>query len=307
MIDTQRCVGISLSSSKLQFVEIEKESEALKILNFGQTFFIPQIDFNKQVESNILDQLQSAYDEIKNIHPTTTDRISFSLPPELFITIQLPYDPNLNQNEIRDEFKWELSELFPYILIDDMALKFYELDNTFLDGKHNALIVALDKKYLLLIKKFCQNNSLVPKLVDNSSIAANTFINNNHFQTRYPVCVNIFNSKKMITLFINISSKPAFVKAIKKQEIGYIKNLLDVFSNIKMKNAVTRESINAIISGDELETENIAELGTMIPTKFNVYNPFGAMKFEDVSGNISVVENDKSSFTSAIGIASRFS
>ena len=67
MNEMQSCAGISLTSSKLQFIEIEKEADLLQVVNCGQTFFSPQINFELQDESIIRDQLQSAFDEIKII------------------------------------------------------------------------------------------------------------------------------------------------------------------------------------------------------------------------------------------------
>ncbi len=131
-----------------------------------------------QDETLIQQQLQTAFDEIKIRNPISSNIASFTLPPELFITIQLPYEANLNQKEIREEFNWEISQLFPFISVEELAIKFYELEGSFLPGKNNALVVALNKNFLLLIKNFCLKNNLTPKLVDNASITANSFINN---------------------------------------------------------------------------------------------------------------------------------
>ena len=157
-----------------------------------------------------------------------------------------------------------------------------------------------------MIKKFCQKNSLTPKLVDNSSIAANTYINTNSRQNKHPVLVNIFNSKKIITLFVNISSKPAFVKIFNKKKEGYIKDVIDILSSEKMKSVLMRDGVNALISGGELELEIKLELEKLIRVNFYEYNPFDALKFKDVSREISLTGDDKCSYTSAIGIASRF-
>jgi hypothetical protein len=92
-----KCVGINITASRLQFVEVEKELNQLLISNIGQTFISPPLNFEDQVEANIQNQLQTAFDEIKIRNPVNCNFTSFTLPPELFITIQLPYDaPNPN-------------------------------------------------------------------------------------------------------------------------------------------------------------------------------------------------------------------
>lgn len=306
MNEMQSCAGISLTSSKLQFIEIEKESDLLQVVNCGQTFFSPQIDFELQDESIVLDQLQSAFDEIKIRHPIKSNNISFALPPEFFITQQLPYDSNLNQSEIKDEYMWELSEMFPHISINDLALKFYELDNTLLQGSNNALVVALNKKYLLMIKQFCQANKLNPKLVDNSSIAANTFLNKEFLNDVNVVRINIFDSKNMITVFINVSSKPAFVKTFGKDKKDYVIKMLSELSDDKIKSTLQNSRCEAIISGEEPDPELVYQLAKIIGSELKKLNPFEIIKFKNESSNNSVLADDFTMFTSVVGIASRF-
>jgi Tfp pilus assembly PilM family ATPase len=306
MNEKQSCAGFSLTSSRLQFIEIEKESDDLRITNYGQTFFSPQLDFNLKDENVILDQLQSAFDEIKIRNPITNNKASFALPPELFLTIQLPYDFNLNQNEIREEFKWELSQLFPFISIDDLALKFYEINDTFLPGKNNALIVALDKKYLFMIKKFCEKNQLIPKLVDNSSIAANSFINFKMIKTKNADNINIFCSKKFATLFVNISSRPAYVKVFRRQTENFSKKIIAELSSEIIQKVNTEKSFQSFITGEELGSGIVDELAKVTGNDFNEFNPFDGLILAEELQNKLDSEQEKISFTSAIGIASRF-
>jgi len=305
MNDFQRCVGINLTASKLQFVEIEKESDQLQVFNLGQTFISPPIIYDKQDETLIQQQLQTSFDELKIRNPISSNIASFTLPPELFITIQLPYEVNLNQKEIREEFNWEISRLFPFISVEEIAIKFYELDGSFLPGKNNALVVALNKSFLLLIKNFCLKNNLTPKLVDNASITANSFINNYLENNKKSVTINIFNSKNSITLFINISSKPAYVKVFPKQD-DYINKLIGEISRDNFKEVVNNSFKSAILSGEELDGELLAEIGRGTELIFEKFNPFEVVKFKPELKKDEITSDQFISFTSAIGIASRF-
>lgn len=306
MNDYQRNAGINLTASKLQFVEIEKYSEVLLVDNLGQTFISPPIMFNEQDETLIQEQLQAGFDELKIRNPVKSNTASFTLPPELFITIQLPYDLNLNQAEIREEFNWEISQLFPYVMVEDLALKFYELDGNFLPGRNNALVVALNKKYLLLIKSFCLKNNLTPKLVDNSSITANSFIN--HFYAgKKSVTINLFNSRNSITLFINISSKPAYVKVFPKQEVDYLNRIIGEISKDNFKEVLDHPFKSAILSGEDLEEDSLPEIGRRTGLVFEHFNPFEILKFKPGFQNNEISSDKYSSFISAAGIASRFS
>jgi Tfp pilus assembly PilM family ATPase len=305
MSEFQRCVGINLTASKLQFVEIEKESDHLRVDNLGQTFISPPIIYDVQDETLIQQQLQAAFDELRIRNPISSNIASFTLPPELFITIQLPYEANLTHKEIREEFNWEISQLFPFISVEELAIKFYELDGSFLPGRNNALVVALNKNFLLLIKNFCLKNNLTPKLVDNASITANSFINSYLQNGKKSATINIFNSKNSITLFINISSKPAFVKVFQKQD-DYINKLIGEISRDDFREVVNNSFKSAILSGEGLDGELLAEIGRGTELVFEKFNPFEVVKFKPELRKDEITSDQFSSFTSAIGIASRF-
>lgn len=305
MNDPKRCVGINLTSSKLQFIEIEKEFDSLRVESLGQSFFSPPMLLEDQNESILLEQLQIAFDEIKIRNSFKSNTASFTLPPELFITLQLPFDPNLNQSEIKEEFNWEISQLFPFESVDNLAIKFYELDGSFLPGKNNALVVGLNKKYLLLIKYFCQQNYLIPKLVDNASITGNSFINN-FYNGKRPVTINIFNSRNSLTLFINVSSKPAYVKVFSKSDENYIRKIIEEISKDHFKDIITRSFNSAILSGEDLEVEILSEIGRGTELVFEKFNPFEVVKFKPNYQNSEISSEHFGSFISATGIASRF-
>ena len=65
MNEIQKCAGINITASRLQFVEVENESNQLLVSNIGQTFISPPINFEDQVEANIQAQLQSLMMKLK--------------------------------------------------------------------------------------------------------------------------------------------------------------------------------------------------------------------------------------------------
>ena len=301
----QRFAGINVTASRLQFVEVEKESNQLFITNLGQTFISPPINFEEQKETMLAAQLQTAFDEIKIRNPIISTFASFTLPPELFITIQLPYDINLLQGEIVEEFRWELSQLFPFISAEELAIKFYELEKNFPSGNNNALVVALNKKYLLVFKNFCTRNNLTPRLVDNASITANGFINNYYKFEKDSVTVNIYNSRDSTTLFLNISSKPAYVKVLQKTGIDIIHSIAKKLSEEALKRVVNKPVNYAFISGEDLGAELLSEIRLATSLNFIKFNPFDVIKFKPELQITGISGDQYSTFTSATGIASR--
>jgi len=305
MNEIQRSVGFNITTSRLQFIEVEKVSDQINISNLGQSVVSPSINFEKKSEDEILLQLNSAFDELNLGNVASNSTASFTLPPELFITLQLPYDNKLNHSEITEEFRWELSQLFPFIQSEDLAIKYYDLRKDFLQGENNALVVALNKKYLLLLKNFCAKNNMTPSLVDNASITSNLFINT-FFPVYNSTVAHIYNSKGLFTIFINLSSKPAFVKTLSKSEID-LTNLTSnkVFADTLRLIRETKPDYS-FISGEEMDVDLFSELQSATGQSFIQYNPFDAVKFKPELQPREVPANLYTSFISATGIAARF-
>lgn len=302
----QRCAGINVTTSRLQFVEVEKETDQLFITNFGRTFISPSINFEEQLEIVLPTQLQTAFDEINIKNPISSKNVSFTLPPELFITIQLPYDNKLTQTEITEELRWEISQLFPFLPSEELAIKFYEIWENILPGDSNALVVALNKKYLLLLKNLCTKNNLTPRLVDNASVTANGFINN-YFPEHNSITVNIYNSKNTITIFLNVSSKLAYVKVLQKTDNDLINSIAKEFSLEKLQGLINKPSKYAFLFGDDISAELLSEIRLATKLDFVKFNPFEIIRLKSNLHNSGISAEQYSTLTAATGIASRFS
>jgi Tfp pilus assembly PilM family ATPase len=300
----KRCAGINITSSRLQFVELEKESDKLFLTNLGQTFIIPSINFDEIDETILSTKLQNAFDELTIQNPLINTAVSFTLPPELFVTIQLPYDKNLSNHEITEEFRWEISQLYPFIPAEELAIKFYELNGSILPGNNNALIVALDKKYLVLLKNFCSKNNLSPKLVDNSSVTANGFINS-YSSLKESGTINIYNSKNSLTLFINISSKPAYVKVYQKDSNELSNSLLKLLSDEKIKNILKSSIKLGFFFGEDIHSDMINQLQQITGLEFVKFNPFINVEAKSDIDIHAIAGEQFSIFTASAGIAAR--
>ncbi len=306
MTEPQSSTGINISFSGLQIIEAVKVSHLYSIENLDQTFISPPLNFDDGNETLLETQIQNAFEEIKSRNQVNITVASFTLPPELFITIQLPYDNNLQHEELIEEFRWELSLLYPFISSDELAIKYYRLENKSLSEHKFVLVVALNKKYLLFCKKFCKMNNLTPKFVDNASVSANHFINNffsidNGFST-----INIYNSRNSMTLFINNSSKPVYVKVFPKSGSDFIKTIAEELSIKSLEWIKTEPYLEAFITGDYTGDELIDELYSSTSINFKKLNPLELLNVKPgiiVSG---LSNQQNYTFTSAAGIASRF-
>ena len=80
--------------------------------------------------------------------------------------MQVPYDNSLLHHDLLDEFKWELSVLYPYISTSDLVIQYHEIEKNILNNADNALVFAVPRKYLRILNDFCRQNKLKLKFVD---------------------------------------------------------------------------------------------------------------------------------------------
>jgi Tfp pilus assembly PilM family ATPase len=251
-------------------------------------------------------QIQNAFDEIKNRNTLTSSLLSFTLPPELFVTIQLPYDNNLQHNEVIEEFRWELSMLFPFQSADELAVKYYQLGKPAPPGSTLALVVAVNKKNLLFCKNFCKKNNITPRFVDNASVSANYLICNNFRSDNGSILVNIYNSSSSVTLFINNFSKPFFFKEFSRSNVNYLKAISDTLSSEMVLKRVIDPDIKALVTGENINDKLISDLSSATGVNFKRFNPFDIFKVKNGIINSIQQVNNLVQFTPAVGIASRF-
>jgi Tfp pilus assembly PilM family ATPase len=306
MNELQRCAGLNISSSGLQLVEVEKLSDQYIVSSIDQASISPPINFVDIIDSATTLQIQNAFDEIKNRNSIKSSLLSFTLPPELFVTIQLPYDNNLQHNEVIEEFRWELSMLFPFQSADELAVKYYQLGKQAPPGSTLALVVAVNKKNLLFCKNFCKKNNITPRFVDNASVSVNYLINNNFRSENGSVSINVYYSSASLTLFINNLSKPFFVKEFSRSNENYLKTLSETLSKEMVIRRVTIPDLKAFVTGENINDELISSLNSATDLNFKRFNPFDMFKVKNGIINSSLQADNFISFIPAVGIASRF-
>ncbi|HSD63032.1 MAG TPA: hypothetical protein VLB50_04510, partial [Ignavibacteriaceae bacterium] len=93
-------LGFTISSSKLQVVEIVRKEDEFVLENIDEAFFNDSINLETDKETKISAMLQGALDEIILRNAFQSSTASFSLPLELFKVIQVPYDNTLLHHDL---------------------------------------------------------------------------------------------------------------------------------------------------------------------------------------------------------------
>ncbi len=129
--------GINITPNKFQLVEVERHSERIRIINIVEVPFSQSIDFENDKDSDINNRLQNAFEQIQKSTTLNSGSFSFALPSGLFYSHQTPYDNTMVHTDLVEEFRWELSVLFPFMNISNLGIQYIEIEkNPVINLKH---------------------------------------------------------------------------------------------------------------------------------------------------------------------------
>jgi hypothetical protein len=298
--------GISISLSKLQLLEVAKEGTNYQIININESLFDEPLNFGQHKITLIAARLQSAFDRINIIKKIKSTNVSFSLPQEIFLIAELPFDNSLLYQDLIEEFKWEFSLLFPFISPEEIVLQYFETGKNTLNTKSTALVVAMEKKYLTLIKDFCTKNLLSLRYVDCSMFSANNLINSIIHPFSEGYVLNVYLSEKTFSVIANLNGSPAHSRVYPRIENkNTADNVAEALDSARFKSIKSGLLNDAFISGEDVSAEFISQIRLTTGQKFRQLNPFTSVRVIPELENNYLIKEKYGSFTSAAGIAFR--
>jgi Tfp pilus assembly PilM family ATPase len=299
-------IGFNISSSKLQVVEVNYLADQFKLVNVDEAYFNDPINFESDKETKILALMQGAYDELlikKNINSTSA---SFTLPFELFHLMQMPYDTTLLYQDLLDEFKWELSVMYPFISTKNLVLQYFEIDKGPFNETSSALVFAVQRRYLQMLDSFCKKNNLKLKFVDNLHIAAERSLSVSNAIVYKGLTLSVYFNNKFLSLFFAFNGKPLYFKAIPLNDASEITDhLIKETSHSSILNIERSQIEAAFISGDEISVAVVQTLKKVLGLDFIPFNPFDRIRPVPDLYESKLYLEKYNSFSSAAGIAFR--
>ena len=299
-------IGFNISSSKLQVVEVNYASDQFKLVNVDETYFNDQIDFENDKETKISALLQGAFNELLIKKNFNSSSASFTLPFELFHTMQMPYDTTLLYQDLLDEFKWELSVIYPFISTKNLVLQYFEVDKGPFNDTSSALVFAVQRRFLQMLDAFCKKNNLKLKFVDNLHIAAERSLSVSNSIVYKGLTLSVYFNNKFLSLFYAFNGKPLYFKVIPLNDAGEITNhLVKETSKSSILNVQRAQIEAAFISGDEITGAVIQTLKKVLGLDFVLFNPFDKIRPLPELYESKLYLEKYNSFSSAAGIAFR--
>ncbi len=306
MTGIENHLGFTISSSKLQVVEIVQKEDDFVLENVDEAFFNENINLETDKETKISSLLQSALDEIIVRNPLQSNTASFSLPLELFNVIQVPYDNSLLHQDLIEEFKWEMSLVSPQSNPDDLVIQYIEIDKNRFIGMNTAIVIALSRKYIQAIKNFCDRNNLKLKFIDNIHFASERALSAMNSVSDKSLTFSSFISSRNISVLFTFQGKPLYFKILPLTDASYMVKFLKTELDSNQYPAINRDLIESFyICGEELSPSFINTLREILDIPFIHFNPFSKIKPNPALFQNKYYSEKFNSFTSAAGIALR--
>jgi len=296
--------GINLTSDKLQLVEIEYKEDEVYLSNIDEEFFEEYLDFfEKETKFNSI--LQKAFDETLLRKKLKNNVISISLPIDIFRIVELPYDHSLIKADLIDQFKWELSVLFPGKASSEYLIQYVEIPDNKKTGSETVILIAAYKKQIQAIHKFCVRNNLLLKYVDYAPIAANSILQMEKEYSNQESFVSIYVGKNYYSFSFIQNSRPSFWDVKKISNISEIVNLVSGSFEKLNKKGIGSETIEKyFLSGDNIPDSLPQNIKNNYELEFVLLNPFQGLKVSDEITE-HFINFDPNAFTASAGMALR--
>jgi len=298
--------GLNVSGTKLQVVEVLGSPDDVRLDNLNEVVFAEPIDLKSDNETKILTQLQAAFDEFSLSKPIKSKKLSFSLPLEMFYISQLPFDNTLLHTDIMEEFKWEFSIMYPFLIPEELILQYLEIEKNMIFTKNTAIVYAIERKYLKMLNNFCLQNDSNLGYIDNAHLASERALALSDSFIKQGLRLSVYVEKEHLSIILSLDGKTISQKVHKLESQNDIQQIIEQeISPTQSKNIIKGLVKAAYITG-ELVTDALAKkLTGKIGINFSSFNPFDKLTTTPKIIESLLYSQKFNSFSSAAGIAYR--
>ena len=284
-------VGLSLSSSKLQLVEVVKESSQYFLENVDEHIFESVIDFNSD-KNQIIHILQNSINLLISKNTLRSTLCSITLPFNLFSFFIIPVESMLNESELDEHIKWEYSILFPNKNFADEIIRTIKFtDNT---NQSKCMVIGLDRVFVKSLYELLKKNNLKLKFVDLPFFASHLLVGNNFKKT-----LSIYIDELYISLFSYNDNEFSGGSVLKRGDLDDE----DLITKFIEKNNIAFD--NYYLSGNFDLEEIKSKLGNIINVEIASVNPFDNIPTSSTFIQNAYYLNRPNSFSAAAGICFR--
>lgn len=301
----QNHAGLCLANKKIQLVEIDYREDEFYLENVDEE---PLVDlFESSIkEAQLIDILQNSFDKLIQRKPFSSKNVSFALHHGFFRIVELPYDDSLTSRDLLEHFNWELQLLFPSDLHEGYFIRFIEVNKSKIRNEKVALIIAVNKRLLNTVHKFCIKNEMSLKIADNIHSATNVFINIENQSVENKIFLSLMIDERDISIVV-VDEKHPVVFAVKQVEEkdDIIPVLKKEFERYKKFDLTADKFSNCYVYGNDLDDKLVKEINSALNISLQKVDPFDKIKKSSQVKKNEYVKKKYNSFASAAGVALR--
>lgn len=297
-------IGINLTETKLQLVEIRYKNDAFYLENVDQLILKDSISPELN-ESKLTAILQDSFTKLNQKNNLTSIYYSFCLPNNFFKIFEIPYDTTLTKKDLVDHLRWELSILYPHIDEENYLIQFVEVNKTSVRIQNRAIIFALDKNIVNSINNFCKSNNLELKYIDNAHLASNAFLHLSKAFEKNEITLSIYIDQSSSSIAVIEGVTPFFFKVLNEGGLNIIDQLQMLIKQLEDLNIGINSISKIILSGQNVTDEFLSKISTVLNSSIIKINPFERLRIDEKLNVNRLVTSQFNSFTAATGIAIR--
>ena len=292
-------IGVSITESSIQLVEIVNKEDKIFLENVDEEYFEESL-YETTKEAKFIHILQNAFNEIILRSPLKSNKISVTLPPSYFRIFEIPADKNLTKNDLNEYIKWELTKLFPDENADNLVTQKLVLDTPTFQSYKRVLIYSINENILRRIHKFCVRNSLTLKYIDNAHVASSALIDDDSN------ILSIYAESKDLSIIL-YSNNNIFYQVQKQfNSISQIPELISSTNDeIKERELLSKGVELSYMDGISTTNELKNSISTTNNISFKDFAPFSKLEISDNLINSNLVTENAAKFASATSIALR--
>ncbi|RJP70997.1 MAG: hypothetical protein C4539_05630 [Ignavibacteriales bacterium] len=295
-------IGINLTNSRMQLVEVAFAGEDFIVSNIDEAYFNESLDFNEK-ETKISSLLQNAFNDILIRKPLTGKHVSFTLPQNLFFIAELPLENTLLDADLMEHLQWEFSLLFPYNDIKDFHFQFHRIDSV---TPGRVVVGGLHKKFMKISSDFCSRNELTLMYIDTPHFASDNILKTDTDFSSGKKIISLFVSDGSVTLNVYQDEKYIeFHKLFPKNAGEIIPKLIEVIKDSIAVGGDIGSISKLYVAGDDITEIFMENLKKNIRIEIERHNPFDKIKIDSSLLESNMQFSKQYSFISAAGIAFR--
>jgi hypothetical protein len=301
----QNHVGLNITKSKLQLVEVNFNDTNFVLENVDEEFFPDFIESDVK-ETKLISVLRAAFNTLQLKKTINSNLVSFLLPYDFFKIVSIPFDNTLLDKDLTELIKWEFLVLYPHLNPNDFVIRHIKIEDSSIYKKNTIIFYALEKRILKILDKFASLNNLKIKYVDNVHLAANLTIFSSEDFNKLQNSVSIYLTEESVHFMVLEGTNPIFVKSFPYTNINEIldavKNAFGTLNNSEIDSGKIHK---AYIFTDSVTDTIIEQIRTKLNLDLVRLSPFEKIVQSDFVKENQLLQRKILTFSAPLGIVLR--